>query len=242
MNQNSSPGKEETFRRFRENAEKLEIDEKVQDTVAYLNALGFNTAESCEGHLDHGSIAPRIAVNAPEKPTWRFAGQEEVFKKIAEKHGVTIEEIFEYVKPKYGIPEESRTRPENEEQITEAWNDGWDLTSREEETEEFKLWREKTDKLAGQLDALAQEFYKERSIADENTRLVIEKHDDSESPHVYNFFLHNGGKDYLTMVNPEEREKLSEEEMNVLRKRLESNQQEMKDFTEFLKQKFTTSE
>lgn len=241
--QNLSPEKEEKFRRIYQGLERFGkedfgIDSGIKDTVAYLNALDFNTVESCSGHLDHGSLAPRVGINAAEKPKWRFVGQKEAFEKAAQKYGVTLSEIFEYHKPGDERPPEERgIQPENAEQLETAWDEGWDSTPKEEETEEFRLWRKKTDELAERLNGFVQEFYKERSTTD-NEKLVVDLNNDAELPHVYDYFLHNGGKDYLTMVDPDERAKLSEEEMNVLKKRLEANQKEMKDFTEFLKEKY----
>ncbi len=252
MNQNISSEKEEKLSHIYEGLKKYEdesfgidsgigIDASIKDTVAYLNAFDFNTVESCSGHLTHGSLSPRVAIEASEKPKWRFIGQKEVFEKVALKHRVTLEEVFEHTKPKYDLSLEDRdVQPKNAEQIGAVWDEGWDSTPKEEETEEFKLWRKKTDELAGQLDSLTQEFYEGRSVEGENSKLVVEKHDDPELPHVYNYFLHNGGEDYLVMVDPGERAKLSEEEMNVLKKRLEANQKEMKDFTEFLKEKYNS--
>lgn len=236
MSQNLSQEKEEKLRHFYAMLEKLVgMDHGIQDTVAYLNALGFRTTESCEGHIDHGSLAPRVGMEAPGKPKWRFVGEEEIFKNVAEKHGVTLDEMFAYAAPKYNIPEDERVYPANEEEIIATWNEGWDLAPKEEETDEFKLWRKKTDTLAENLDVLVQEFYQKRNVG-ENEKLRVDRNDFNR--HVYNYYLHNGGKDYLVMADPDEREKLSDEEKDVLRKRLEINQKEMKDFTEFLKEKY----
>jgi len=236
---NLSSEKEEKLSGFYKIAEKFGVDPGIQDAIAYLNALGFNTNESCEGHIDHGSLATRVGVEALGKPTWRFVGQKEIFEKVALEHGVTLTEVSEHAKPKYGIPEEDMVYPENWEELYAVENEGWALTSREEETEEFKQWRSKTDELAEHLGELMREFYRERS-AGEDIKLVVERHDDPELPHQYSFFLHNGGKNYLEMADPDEREKLSEEERNTLKARLEANQKEMKDFTEFLKKKYRT--
>jgi len=213
------------------------IEPKIKDTIAYLNALGFTTCESCEGHVDHGDLSTYIGMEATEPPKWRFVGQEEVFEGVAKKHGVTVSEIFEYVKPGYDLTLGPKIQPGNVDQIVSAWEDGWGKTPRETETDEFKKWREKTDEMKDKLDLLVQEFYKERT-ADSDVKLVVETENDPEFPHVYDFFLHNGGEDYGNHCDPDERAKLSEGEMNVLKKRLETRQNEMKDFTEFLKEKY----
>lgn len=237
--QDITPGKEEKIAHFYENLERLGVDPGIRDTVAYLNVSGFHTTESCEGHLDHGTPAPRVGIEALGKPRWRFVNQKEIFENTAKEHGVTLEEIFEYVAPKYGITAENRASAENEDQVIQAWIEGWERTPKNEETEYFKLWRAKTDQLGQNLAALLQEFYQRRTVT-ENTRLVIERN--SEDAHVYNFFLHNGGKDYALNLNPHELENLSKEEMDARKRDLAMYQQEMKDFTEFLKERFLEKE
>jgi hypothetical protein len=233
-----SPEKEETLKLCYKNLEKYGedgIDPKIKDTIAYLNVLGFNTHESCEGHVDHGNLSAYVGMNAPEQPQWRFVGQEESYKKAAQKHKVTLSEIFDYLKPKYDVLD--WTPPENEEQLALACNEAWEETPKKEETEEFKLWRAKTDEMKEKLDLLMQEFYRERNAADD-VKLVLSKGDNPEYRASYLFFLHNGGDDYENYVGYDEREKLSKEELEVLKKRLEARQNEMTDFTEFLKEKY----
>jgi hypothetical protein len=238
---NLSPEKEEKLRICYKDLEKYGedgIDPKIKDTIAYLNVLGFNTHESCEGHVDHGDLSAYIGMNAPEQPQWRFVGQEEAYEKAAQKHGVVLSEIFDYLKPKYDVLD--WTPPENEEQLVLASNEAWEETPKKQETEEFKLWRAKTDEMKEKLDLLVQEFYRERNAAGD-VRLEVSNGDDPEHRASYLFFLHNGGEDYENHVGYDEREKLSEEVLEVLRKRLETRQNEMKNFTEFLKEKYRQS-
>lgn len=42
------------------------IDEGILKTVVILNALGFHTTQSCEGHEDWGSFAPWVDIKAEE--------------------------------------------------------------------------------------------------------------------------------------------------------------------------------
>ena len=235
ISQDASFEKSENIVHFYENLERLGVDSGIKDIIVYLHALGFHTTESCEGHLDRGTLAPRVGIEAPGKPRWRFLNQKETFEKAAERRGVTVEEIFEYVAPKYGVPIEDRAPTKHEEQIMRAWAEGWARTPQKEETEYFTLWRMKTDKQANDLDTLLREFYQGRTAA-ENTKLVIEKN--NKDAHVYNFFLHNGGKDYALNLNPHELGDLSKEEMNARKRNLELYQREMKDFMEFLKNRF----
>jgi hypothetical protein len=237
----NSSEKEEKLRLCYKNLEKYGdgIEPKIKDTIAYLNALGFNTYESCEGHVDHGDLSTYIGMKELEQPTWRFVGEKEAFEKSAEKYGVTVSEILEYGRPKYEVSDEKfkMNRPKNEEQIVTAMIEAYDGVPKDKETPEFVIWRAKTDELKEKLDVLVQEFYKERIVPDD-VMLKLETDNDPEFRSSYQFFLHNGGEDYGNHCDPDEREKLSDEEMNVLKKRLETRQNEMKEFTEFLKKKY----
>jgi hypothetical protein len=52
---------------FRTNTASLgELDNGVRDPVIALHLLGVTTAQSCEGHLDHGTAAPWIILQAKE--------------------------------------------------------------------------------------------------------------------------------------------------------------------------------
>ena len=55
------------------------VDEKIQDLVSTLNALGALTTSSCEGHIDHGSPAPWVKVT-----THNEAQDKEIFQKTSE--------------------------------------------------------------------------------------------------------------------------------------------------------------
>src|SRR5206468_3667524 len=83
---------------FRETTDKLgyEIEPGIFDTVVGLNALGINTSQSCEGHVDRGRITPWIDVVAPNEPL-QFKNEEAISEKIhqevASEMGISIEEI-----------------------------------------------------------------------------------------------------------------------------------------------------
>jgi hypothetical protein len=40
----------------------MPIDKGIFDTVVALNVLGIQTAQSCEGHTDHGLCYPWISI------------------------------------------------------------------------------------------------------------------------------------------------------------------------------------
>lgn len=54
----------------------MPIDAGIFDTVVALNALGFTTVQSCEGHADHGVCAPWVDIS--------FSGADESQQKIVQ--------------------------------------------------------------------------------------------------------------------------------------------------------------
>lgn len=55
----------EISERINETTDRLEhpIEEGIKETVVVLNALGFTTSGSCEGHSDHGARAPYVMLD-----------------------------------------------------------------------------------------------------------------------------------------------------------------------------------
>lgn len=218
---------------LRARLEKLGVDEKIQDTVIELNRLGFVTTESCEGHLEHGNIAPRVRFEAPGRPEWRFVGEREAFESAAQANGITIEDIRENLRPKYG---ETITHDETaEERIFQTLQQARTATPHETETEAFTRWREATNVLAARLKTWLTEH--ERSISDsDEEKLHIDVDDDPRSGR-YAYFLHAGGSDYLDMIDPEELLQLPEVEKLKRRKQHAAYQKATKAFTDFLQRK-----
>lgn len=77
------------------------IEEGIKETVVGLNVFGIETVNSCEGHYNHGRIAPWVSMELwQSKPQERFVGQKQFEQQIYEKLGV--EEInrrnWDYVK------------------------------------------------------------------------------------------------------------------------------------------------
>ncbi len=70
------------------------IDERIKETVAAFNLAGFHTDSSCEGHLDWGTGAPWIGVEAAGEPEERFTGEKEVVEKIAKKAQNMLNEFY----------------------------------------------------------------------------------------------------------------------------------------------------
>jgi len=67
----------------------FKIDENIKESVAVLNVSGFNTSQSCEGHVERGIAAPWISIAAPNEPEERFEGENEIIKSTARKYQIT---------------------------------------------------------------------------------------------------------------------------------------------------------
>lgn len=191
-------------------AEGMPIDSNIKETVVGLMALEFPTSASCEGHLEpeHGLGAPWVEISAPNEPEERFVGEKEIYQKIAEKYGISLEDV-----------KRARHYQAYEEAVRE--------TSKNEETPEYKKWRQENKKLMDKVESLLTEFYKNRKVAP-NIRLEIEEFGEGGY-----FRIHNGGEDYKS-----ESKKLTQEELEAKKERLKQYQKEMQEFAEFLKKKY----
>ena len=63
------------------------LDAEIRETVIALNLLGFQTCQSCEGHLDHGCLYPWIDFETDTCPAWYEQAQED-----ACREGLSTEE------------------------------------------------------------------------------------------------------------------------------------------------------
>ena len=192
------------------------IDAGIKETVALCNLLGLPTAQSCEGHFGdsarHGFPAPWIRVSAPNEPELRHAHEAETYQRIAKKYGVTVEAV-------------RRARNES------AWVEAQKLLANEEETEEYRAWSLENEKLLTMASAMLNEFYQSHST-EEDSRLIADAHSSG-------FDIHNGGKFYIPIADAERmRTELTAAEQESLPNIHKACQEEMRVFTEFLKQKY----
>lgn len=190
----------------------LGIDKGIMETVAALQLSDFSTSQSCEGHIDSGYQAPWVNVEAPNEPEEKYIGQRQLFQEIANKFNISIEEAEHN--------SEIRCKVDRD-----CFENG--------KTEEYRKWEEENNKLRLKMVDLLDEFYKERKVSD-NKRLIAEPGIDMS------FRLHNGGDDY-DRKEKEIKEGIKFENDPDLKDRLISYQEEMRDFTDFLKQKFLNS-
>lgn len=193
------------------------VDEGIKETVSVYNAIGLPTSASCEGHFEgneskHGFPVPWVEVGASNEPQWRFEREEQIYGQIAKKYGVTVDKVL---------------HADN----NEAWKEAVQLSVGQQETAEYKAWEEENERLFVKMESLLQEFYKGRDVADE-FRLIADKK-------AGGFRVHNGGKFYIPNNKKERLQKeLTEEERNRIPEVLKGSQQEMRIFTEFLKEKY----
>ena len=196
-----------------------EVDELVKETVAAFHVNGLSTSGSCEGHIDWGCSAPWIQVEAVEKPDERFVGQDEIEIEVAEKYGLRYEDL------RYGISEESPDYKKRKK----AWYEAHKRMIKNGETEAYKEWVAKNNELREKAGRLLEEFYQGREVSDD-VKLVIEERAEET------FRVRNGGENYL--INTKKRTK---EQIAEITDNLPKCQQEMKEFTEFLKRKYFES-
>jgi hypothetical protein len=147
-----------------------EIDERIKEIIAAFNLVELPTSASCEGHIDHGISAPWVEISAPDQPEERYVGEKEIFKKIAEKRGVSLNDA------KRGINKE-------------AWAEALKESSLADETQEYKQWREKNKELADKVSEALKLFYENRNVSDDS-KLQILQGGEGE------FRIWNGGEDY----------------------------------------------
>ena len=94
--------KETKWKEAEQSLEKFRgIERGIEDTVVVLNVFNIETVNSCEGHYNHGRVAPWVSIELWEnKPQEKYAGQKEFEQEVYEKCGVTeINKIYsDYLK------------------------------------------------------------------------------------------------------------------------------------------------
>lgn len=98
------------------------------------------------------------------------------------------------------------------------------------ETEKYQKWEEKNKQLTKKSKELLEEFYKDREVDPAEKLKINEGY--QGNPRIYS------GSGGYTGVIEEKKEELSEKERQELSGKLENSQQEMNEFTEFLKNKY----
>lgn len=189
----------------------LGIDEGIKEAVTAFKVNGLNTTQSCEGHVDESSLSPWVQFEAPNRPESKFVGEEDKYSEVAGKYGIPVEDV---------------KRANN----VQAWREVYGyFEGSGQPTVEFQKWQEDNNKQKERAISFLEDFYTERLGVDDDVKLVLVESDDS-------IRVHNGGENYIVTSELEKlrKEKTKEELTNILLTR----QEEMGNFTKFLKQRF----
>lgn len=130
-----------------EDAQGEKIDPGIKKIVAALNILGFPTSNSCDGHLEKGhQMVPWVTISDPDEPDERFVGENNNYKRVAEKYGLPWENV-------------------KNNRAWEAYSEAVNSFEAKEETLEFQKWKERQLKLREQLSELLKNFYYGHRVA-----------------------------------------------------------------------------
>ncbi|MHC9542668.1 MAG: hypothetical protein AB9903_24425 [Vulcanimicrobiota bacterium] len=200
-------------------------DAKIKDTVTALQVNGFNTRQSCEGHIGHACGAPWVDIEAAGGPELIFGlkgdfvyfqrqyeGQEEAFQQAAAKNGISVEDML------------SRSNWEKYRELCRETNRSCYNNS---ETPEFKEWRQKNKDARKSMEDILTKYYQTKNVP-EAERIHFMNYEDS-SVRIY-----TGTKEDLYS----KWESMSDNDKQALGERLESNRRAMNKFTQFLKEYF----
>jgi hypothetical protein len=152
----------------------MPVDEGIKEDIIMFNAVGLYTSSSCKGYLGHGLLAPWIYVEAPNEPKERYVKESEIYRKVARKYNLKVEEV----RRDYDI---------------DAWCEAIEKGEKRGETKKYKIWRKENKKLLKKAKKFLDEFYKNREVHSD-IKLEIEIFGNGS------FRIHNGGK-YYKLVN-----------------------------------------
>ena len=208
------------------------IDEGIKEAVVAFNINGLHTHNSCEGHIDHGFSYPFVEVVAEEEPRWKYEGQEELFKEVAEEKDIQFEKkerefsqwdvnLYEEVENETG----KRLNLKGEKELVE--------------TEEYKEWRKRNKKIFERAQDLLQEYNKNKEQNNPDTEIILEGNEETD----FTFRPQSGfnrGVDALDYMEEREKNnwKLTEEEKQRLEEKLKERRASMNEFVEFLRKKY----
>ncbi len=184
------------------------IEKGIIDSVVGLNALGFNTSQSCEGHTDRGRIAPWIDIQAPDEPK-QYIDQDKIYQEVAKDFNLSVEEVERSI----------------DDAGTKAWVEAQERLDKQDETLEYIAWRKRSKELGHEINKMLKEFNNGRNVS-KSIRIKI-------STGRFDSTLYNGGKDYWS-----QEKKRTEKQKENLEKRLIKYREEFQKFAEFLKDKF----
>lgn len=127
------------------------IDSGIIEHVAILNAVGFNTSGSCEGHADWGYPFPWIDIEAEGRPQFRFAVERRAWE-------VALSEV----RAETGIEDEQILRAEHWDKIDSILK-RYPTPDDEPDLPEWKDWSERNRFEVARFGNVVTTFLAERS-------------------------------------------------------------------------------
>lgn len=211
-------------------AEGKGLDGGIKETVAGLMAHGFNTVQSCEGHVNEseGYPAPWVSIADLARPQWKYEGQKEIWEAVAAERDIALEDLRAFKDERAYQEAQDREQEFLQKNQTEK---GESLV---QDTEEYQEWTVRNLELKRKAQELLDEFYTSRQGVDESKHIVVDGDEGG-------FRIHNGGADYAEHdkeVIEEVKKSRSNEETHALAERLRGYQEEMNVFAHFLRDKF----
>lgn len=208
------------------------IDEGIKEMVIALDMNNLPTHNSCEGHINHGFPYPFVEVVAGEEPKWKFEGQEELFKKVVEEKNILLEKT-ERESPEWDV----NLYEEVENEVGKRLN----LKNEKElvETEKYKEWKKRNKEIFERAQDLLREYNKNKEQNNPDSEIILEGNEETD----FTFRPRSGfDRSVDTVQYMKERErnnwKLTEEEEIKLNEKLRERRASMKDFIEFLHERY----
>lgn len=197
------------------------IDKGIQETIVALQLLGFNTTQSDQGNY---SETPWIQVE-PKKPNDIYVGEQELKANLMTKAGISPQEIDE-TSPTFNREKQVDIEEDAREKL---------MKTDAAYTPEYQEWHKKSGELAHKLQNLVTEFYATRKIPEDSAGLHVSVEFSYHAPQ-YNAYIQD--TPFLKVNFSGEGidvDALSEEDRQLASTR---SLQEMRRFTEFLKQRY----
>lgn len=198
-----------------ERTEKIEdslgcsVDENIKETVTAFNVFEINTSGSCEGHIDQGCGVPWVEVAAYNEPDEYYVNEKSIIERIALENNISVD----------GLRKEEKYEAIFQQAKNEFEKNG--------KTEKAIAWQEENEKLRAVMEDVIFDFYQDRDVL-EDMKLKFRSIGDLGEFKILSGTHEDYERDSETMSGAEKEE---------LGKRLEKYRKEMKDFTDFLKEK-----
>ncbi|MSU55450.1 MAG: hypothetical protein EXS46_02830 [Candidatus Taylorbacteria bacterium] len=138
------------------------IEEGILETVAALNLLGFNTFQSCDGETN--GLSPFVQCKADNEPSDVYVGERELKERLIRERSISPGSI-------------DRNSPDYDHGIfVDLEGDARDelFNKKAEETEDFKLWNERTEILGEKLKKIVGDFYASNPLSGGDSGVTVQ--------------------------------------------------------------------